>query len=235
LRHEVAVLRRQITTPRPTWPDRALLAAPARLLPRPLRGHRIVSPRTLLAWHRRLIKRKTTQPPSLGRPPPSEELRELITRLGAEPQQGRQLLWQLGDRTSEFTHLIRDRDAKFTTAFDAVFAREGISVAKIPSRTPNCNPHAERFIRSVRKECTDRCWSSTEATPKASCTSTPATSMGIGLTGAGISSRPWTTRTSSPCQRLGSNADKPSPASSMSTATQADQSANSSSRPVQPF
>lgn len=60
------------------------------------------------------------------------------------------------DRAAEITHLIRDRDAKFTAAFDTIFASEGITVTKIPSRSPNCNPHAERFIRSVREECTDR-------------------------------------------------------------------------------
>ena len=84
LRHEVAMLRRQVATPRAGWPDRALLAALARLLPRALRPYRIVSPRTLLAWHQRLVKDKWTQPPSPGRPPLPEEIRDLIIRLGAE-------------------------------------------------------------------------------------------------------------------------------------------------------
>jgi putative transposase len=85
LRHELDVLRRQVARPKLGIADRALLAAAASHLPRASRGVLFVTPRTLLRWHRALVRRKWRQPArQVGRPPLSTEIQELVLRLARE-------------------------------------------------------------------------------------------------------------------------------------------------------
>jgi putative transposase len=249
LRHEVAVLRRQVARPRMDWADRAVLAGLLRLLPRSVWRGRLVQPATLLRWHRDLVRRRWTYPHRGGRPAVPAELRELVLRLAREnptwgyrrihgelcrlgqslaparsgasfevlgllrhrrgrqspgdssstPRQGRAgdgLLHrrhgvpqaavgavghragdptrprpgpdtaagrgvgdpagtkslELGEHAGRFRFLIRDRDARFTAAFDAVFASEGIRVLGTPVQPPRANAFAERWVGTVRRE-----------------------------------------------------------------------------------
>ena len=116
LRHELAVLRRQVARPRLDERDRLFLAAASRLLNSAGRPSFFVSPETLLGWHRRLVRRRWTYAHRRpGRPAVSAELRELVLRLAREnPRWGYQRivgeLAGIGQRVSASTvaKLLRD-------------------------------------------------------------------------------------------------------------------------------
>jgi putative transposase len=128
LRHQLTVLRRQISRPRFEPADRAVLAAISRAVPRARWSCFVVRPETLLRWHRRLVTGAWTYPHrGTGRPPLDQELQQLIVRLATEnPRWGYQRI--KGE-------LLRLGMPVSATAIRATLCRHGLDPAPRPTAT----------------------------------------------------------------------------------------------------
>jgi hypothetical protein len=169
LRHQLTVLQRSVARPRVTRFDRIALVALAAVTPTWRNVLRSVQPETLLRWHRADFKalwrwRSRTHPASRLAPETAALVRSMASanRLwGAERIRGELLklgAQQLRNATPSGAaprFLIRDRDDKFATAFDALARATGIRMIRTAVRAPNMNAVCERFLGSLRRECLD--------------------------------------------------------------------------------